>query len=141
MKIRSLFAACMAAAILMLGVPATPAHANGAASTRNIIIFSAAAAAATYLIVRHNRKVHEREAAAAARQAEVEQQSDDQASAYQHAHRAYQEELTVNQELQKETAYQHSVVEAQDKELASLGVHDDSGTGNLDMVSYGWGSV
>ncbi|HEX8806335.1 MAG TPA: hypothetical protein VF741_05260 [Candidatus Aquilonibacter sp.] len=139
MKIRSILAACLAAAILMLGVPATPAHANGAASTRNIIIFSAAAAAATYLIVRHNRKVHEQRAAAAARQAELEQQSNQESSAYQQAHRAYQEELTANQELQKETAYQHSVVQAQRSELVSLGVHDDSG--NADMLSYGWGTV
>jgi hypothetical protein len=141
MNIRSILAACMAAAILMLGVPATPARANGAASTRNIIIFSAAAAAATYLIVRHNRKVHERQAAAAARQAEVEQQSNDEASAYEQAHRAYQEELTVNDEMQKEAAYQHSVVEEQRKELASLGVQDDTQSTDVDMVSYGWGTV
>jgi Skp family chaperone for outer membrane proteins len=140
MKTRSILAACLAAAILLFGLPATPAQANGAASTRNIIIFSAAAAAATYLIVRHNRKVHEREAAASARQAELEQQSNNEASAYQQAHHAYQEELTVNSELQKEAAYQHSVVEAQQKELVSLGVHADS-AGNVSMVSYGWGTV
>ncbi len=141
MKIRSILAVCMAAAILIVGFPATPVQANGAASTRNIILFSAAAAAATYLIVRHNRKVHERRAAAAARQAALEQQSNDEASAYQQAHRAYQEELTVNDELQKEAAYQHSVVQAQRDELATLGVHDDSGTGNIDTLSYGWGTV
>jgi hypothetical protein len=141
MNIRSILAACMAALILTLGVPATPAHANGAASTRNIILFSAAAAAATYLIVRHNRKVHEQKAAAAARQAEAAQQNNDEASAYDQAHRAYQEELTVNDELQKEAAYQHTVVETQRKELASLGVQDDSEASDVDMVSYGWGTV
>lgn len=140
MKIRSILAAVTAAAILALGMPATPAHADGAASTRNIIIFSAAAAA-TYLIVQHNRKVHEREAQSAAQQAELEQQNNDEASAYQQAHRAYQEELAVNRELQKEIAYQHSVVDAQRKELAALSVHDDEGTGNVAMVSYGWGNV
>jgi hypothetical protein len=141
MNIRSILAPCMAAIILLLGVPATPAHANGAASTRNIILFSAAAAAATYLIVRHNRKVHEREAAAAARQAEVEQQNNDEASAYAQAHHAYQEELTVNDELQKEATYQHTVVETQRQELASLGVQDDSEASDVDMLSYGWGTV
>ncbi len=140
MNIRSILAAVTAAAILTLGVPATPAHADGAASTRNIIIFSAAAAA-TYLVVQHNRKVHEREAQASARQAELEQQNDDAASAYQQAHHAYQEELAVNGELQKEIAYQHSVVEAQREELASLSVHDDSGDGNVATLSYGWGNI
>ncbi|HTZ53922.1 MAG TPA: hypothetical protein VMB20_02580 [Candidatus Acidoferrum sp.] len=140
MSIRKLLAGCTASAILALGMPATPAHANGAASTRNIIIFSAAAAA-TYLIVQHNRKVHQREAEAAARQAELEQENDNASSAYEQAHRAYEEELAVNSELQKEVAYQHAVVEAQRQELASLSVHDDSGTGNVAMISYGWGNV
>jgi hypothetical protein len=140
MSIRRLLAVFSAAAMLVVGMPATPVQANGAASTRNIIIFSAAAAAATYLVVRHNRKVHEREAAAAARQAELEQENDNESSAYQQAHRAYQEELVVNGELQKEVAYQHSVVEAQRNELASLSVDDDSGTG-VAMVSYGWGTL
>lgn len=140
MNIRSILAACVAASILTLGMPATPAHADGAASTRNIIIFSAAAAA-TYLIVQHNRKVHEREAQASARQAALEQQDNDQASAYQQAQHAYQEELAVNNELQREIAYQHSVVEGQRRELAALNVHDDSGTGNVATLSYGWGNV
>ncbi|MGB6986594.1 MAG: hypothetical protein WBD74_11535 [Candidatus Aquilonibacter sp.] len=141
MSIRRLLAASIAAAMLALGMPATPAQANGAASTRNIIIFSAAAAAATYLIVRHNRKVHEHEAAMSARQAALEQQNDNAASAYQHAQHAYQEEVAVNGELQKEVAYLHAVVEAQRNELASLNVHDDSGTSDAAMISYGWGSV
>lgn len=141
MSIRRFLAASVAAATLALGMPAIPAHANGAASTRNIIIFSAAAAAATYLVVRHNRKVHEREAAMSARQAALDQQSDDEASAYEHAQHAYREEVAVNGELQKEIAYQHSVVEAQQKELASLSIHDNAGTGNVAMVSYGWGNV
>lgn len=141
MSIRKFLAACVAAAILALGMPATRAQANGAASTRNIIIFSAAAAAATYLIVRHNRKVHEREAAASARQAELEEQDNNESSAYQQAHHAYQEELAVNSALQKEIEYQHSVVEAQSKELAALNVHEDSETDGVAMVSYGWGNV
>ena len=140
MRIRRLLAACVAAAVLALGMPATPAHADGAASTRNIVIFSAAAAA-TYLIVQHNRKVHEREAQAAARQAALEQENDDTSSAYEQAHRAYEEELAVNGELQKEVAYQHSVVEAQRQELASFSVHDDAGSGDVTTVSYGWGNV
>jgi Skp family chaperone for outer membrane proteins len=140
MNIRSIFAACVAVAMLTLGVPATPAHADGAASTRNIIIFSAAAAA-TYLVVQHNRKVHQREAAMSARQAALEQQNDDESSAYQQAQHAYQEELAVNNELQREVAYQHSVVEAQREELAALSIHDDSGTGNVALLSYGWGNV
>jgi hypothetical protein len=121
-------------------VPATPARADGAASTRNIIIFSAAAAA-TYLIIRHNRKVHEQQAESARRQAALEEQSNDDSSAYQQSERAYQEEVAVNADLQKEIAYQHSVVEAQRRELASLSVQADSGPGNVAMISYGWGNV
>ena len=46
-----------AAALAASAMPAAPALADGAASTRNIII---GGAAATLLIINHNRKVHEK---------------------------------------------------------------------------------
>lgn len=125
--------------MLALGLPATPAQADGAASTRNLLILGGAAA--TYLIIQHNRKVHEQQAENAQRQAAAEEQSNDASSAYQQAEHAYLEEVAVNAELQKEIAYQHRVVTSQSKELASLSVQDDSGPGNDAIVSYGWGNV
>ena len=136
-SIRSILAVTVASAMLALGVPATPAQADGAASTRNLIILGGAAAA--YLIIQHNRKVHEQEAQNAQRQAAQEEQNSDDSSAYQQAEQAYQQEVAVNNELQKEVAYQHSVVEAQRQELAEFGAPDD-GTSNGAGVSYGWGN-
>jgi hypothetical protein len=128
-NIRAISAMLLATAMLMLGVPATPAQADGAASTRNIILLGGAAA--TYLIIQHNRKVHEQQAKNAQRQAAAEEQRDDSSSAYQQAEHAYREEVAVNAELQKQIAYQ-------DKELS---IHDDGGPGSGATVSYGWGNV
>jgi len=139
MKIRSMLAALVAAAILILGMPATPVRADGAASTRNLILLGGAAA--TYLIIQHNRKVHEEQAQAAARQATLQEQNDNAWSAYQQAEHAYQEEVAANNALEKEVAYQHSVVVAQERELSSLSVHNDGGPGGENVVSYGWGNV
>jgi hypothetical protein len=137
-RIRAILAGLVASAVLLLGVPATPVQADGAASTRNLILLGGAAA--TYLIIQHNRKVHEQQAENAQRQAALEEQGDDASSAYQQAEHAYQEEVAVNGELEKEVAYQHSVVTAQRKELATLGVAADDGSASA-TVSYGWGNV
>jgi len=138
-EIRAFLAVLAASAILLLGVPAAPAQANGAASTRNLLLLGGAAA--TYLIVQHNRKVHAQEAENAQRQAAAEEASNDAWSAYHQAEHAYQEELVVNGELQKELAYQHRVVTAQRAELAALSVHDSQGTGGATVISYGWGTL
>jgi len=138
MKLHRIAAAGVAAAMFALNVRATPAVANG---TTNTLILVGGAAAATYLIVEHNRKVHEQEAQAAQRQAALEEQNDDAWAAYQQAEHAYQQELTVNSELQKEITYQHSVVTAQDKELSGLSIQESSGPNNVATVSYGWGKV
>lgn len=141
-KIRTLLAITTAAAILAVGVPARPAMANGAASTRNLILLGGAAAA--YLIIQHNRKVHEQEAQAAARQAQAELQSQNAMAAYQQELRAYRAEVAANAALKREVAYQHSLVERQDRELASLSVHEHVervGNRSVAMVSYGWGAL
>jgi septal ring factor EnvC (AmiA/AmiB activator) len=49
------------AAFVALLVPAVPANADGAASTRNIIL-GGALAGGTLLILNHNKKVHQKEA-------------------------------------------------------------------------------
>ncbi len=135
MNVRSLLAALAATGILAMSAPALPAAANGAASTRNLLLLGGAAAA--YLIIRHNHKVHEERAEHAARQAAEAERSNDAWSAYHHAQSAYSQEAAANSELQKEVAYQHSLVVSQRKVLASLSVQD----GGDGMVSYGWGTV
>ena len=130
MKIRSMALAAAAAATLATSVPA-PVSADGAASTRNILLLGGAAAA--YLIISHNRKVHEREAEAAQRQASLEEQNDDAWSAYRQAESAYNQEVAVNRALEQQLAYSQ-------KQLAAAGVHDD-GSGSVQRVSYGWGTI
>lgn len=153
MTIKQGLAALAMTGTLALAFPAAPAQANGAASTRNIILLGAAA---TYLIIQHNRKVHERYAADAQRQAALEQENNNAWAAYHQEQRAYHEEVSVNQELKKEVAYQHNVVEQQRRQLAAMNVHKNfiapgaavaasnaHGTGDrqVAMASYGWGQI
>jgi hypothetical protein len=145
--IKQVFASLAIVGALALAVPAmrsAPALANGAASTRNILLLGGAAAA--YLIIQHNRKVHEKYAEDAARQAALEQENHDAWAAYKQERRAYQEELAVNRELEKEVGYQHGVVEQQRGELTAMDVQggfaqqQSAGTG-VTLVSYGWGQI
>ncbi len=150
MTIKQALAALAMTGTLALAFPATPARANGAASTRNLILLGAAAG---YLIIQHNRKVHERYAEDAQRQAALEQQNNNAWAAYNQEKRAYSEELAVNRELQKEVAYQHNVVEQQRRQLAAINVHKNfvspgvalsprSGGGRqIAMASFGWGQI
>ena len=135
-------------------LPALPAMADGAASTRNIFF---GAAAATYLVIQHNRKVHERYAEDARRQAELQSENSDAWAAYHQEQRAYSEKLAVNSELKREIAYQHKVVEQQRKQLSMLGYRSTTNTGRVAatahrasrhaasqqvaMNSYGWGQL
>lgn len=137
--IRTLALASAAAATLTWSVPSTPVLANGVASTRNIILLGGAAAA--YLIIEHNRKVHEREAEAAQRQAAAEQQSNNAWAAYHQESQAYKAEAAENSELKREVAYQHRIVEQQQRQLASFGAAPASSPGEVAMVSYGWGTL
>jgi hypothetical protein len=127
MNTQSLVAGLALAGILTSAVPATPVLGNGAASTRNILILTGAGAAA-YLIIQHNKKVHEQRAAEAAERADLEQHGSDAWAAYRQEQRAYSEEVAANRELQKEIAYQHGLVQAQQHQLAALG---DNGWGQL----------
>ena len=138
MKLQQALASLALAGTIAIAMPAAPTYADGAASTRNIFLLGGAA---TYLIIQHNRKVHQKYAEDAQRQAALEQQNSDTMAAYQQEQRAYNEEVAVNQSLQKEVAYQHSVVEQQRRQLASLNVRPDFATQNVAMVSYGWGQL
>ena len=156
MKIKQALASMALTGTLALALPAAPAYADGAASTRNLILLGGAAA--TYLIVQHNRKVHEKYAEYDRRQAALSQENNDAWAAYHQEQKAYAQEVQVNQELKKEVAYQHRVVQEQQREIAALNGHragfvrtqqhvaQRSGARNdaktrVAMVSYGWGDI
>ena len=103
--------ACLAltAALAATVVPASPALADGAASTRNII-FGGAAVSGTLLIVNHNRQVHAREAAAAQQQANTQAAADNAEQAYESERAAYNHEAALVASDEHEIALQHSVV-------------------------------
>ena len=158
MTVKQALAAIALTGAIGLGIPAAPALADGAASTRNII-FGAAAATGAYLIINHNRKVHERYAEDARRQAALQSENNDAWAAYHQEQRAYQQQVAVNSDLKREVAYQHNIVEQQRRQLASLNVHNgfvaarpaqnrqvasrqnDRNAQQVAMVSYGWGNL
>jgi hypothetical protein len=103
------------AAMMALLVPAAPAVADGAASTRNILL---GVGAATYLIIQHNRKVHEKYAEDARRQAELQSENSDAWAAYSSEKRAYDNALAEVSDLKREVAYQHNIIVQQRNQLA-----------------------
>ena len=161
MFIKRALAGTTLAAMLALLVPAAPALANGAASTRNIIL---GIGAATYLIIQHNRKVHEKYAEYDRRQAELQSENNDAWAAYSSEKNAYNNSLAEIVDLKREVAYQHNVVEqlrhqvamanrshsrdrsfqtaykppSQARASASRRVASNN---DVAMVSYGWGQI
>jgi hypothetical protein len=152
MALRKSIAGLALIAIAVMSVPAAPVRADGAASTRNILLLGAAAA--TYLVIQHNRVVHAREAAAAQQQASTQAQAQDAWAALSAEKRAYSAQVAENQDLQREVAYQHSIVVQQQRQLAAVGgtnfvqriapqrsVAQTASTRQVAMVSYGWGTL
>jgi hypothetical protein len=148
------------AAMLALLVPAAPALADGAASTRNILL---GIGAATYLIIQHNRKVHEKYAEDARRQAELQSENNDAWAAYSSEKRAYDNSVAEISDLKREVAYQHNIILAQRHQLSMTqrsgfteqhvayapaprrgqAHHASRRAPSTDvaMVSYGWGQI
>jgi hypothetical protein len=147
------------AAMLALLVPAAPALADGAASTRNIIL---GIGAATYLIIQHNRKVHEKYAEYDRRQAELQSENNDAWAAYSSEKNAYENSLAEVSDLKREVAYQHNVVQQLRHQLAMAGSNHTRSfqqaayaprqqrvartsrrvsNNDVAMVSYGWGQI
>jgi hypothetical protein len=151
------------AAMLALLVPAAPALADGAASTRNIIL---GVGAATYLIIQHNRKVHEKYAEYDRRQAELQSENNDAWAAYRSEKNAYSNSLAEISDLKREVAYQHNVVTQLRHQLAMQGSNRTQSfsrvasapkpraashrattrrvaarSNDVAMVSYGWGDI
>ena len=162
MFIKRALAGTSLAAMLALLVPAAPALADGAASTRNILF---GLGAATYLIIQHNRKVHEKYAEYDRRQAELQSENNDAWAAYHSQRNAYDNAIAEVGDLKREVAYQHNVIVAQRHELAMSGGHaaasnsqvafaapartaahkarsrNAAPNNSVAMVSYGWGQI
>ncbi len=108
----------LAAVLGLFALAPAPARADGAASTRNII-FGAAAIGGTLLIINHNKKVHQKYAEYDRRQAATSAERNQAQAAYQSERSAYGHQVAINNELQREVAYQHSAIRQRDKQIAS----------------------
>lgn len=104
---RRLACLSLAAALATTALPAAPALADGAASTRNIIIGGAAAA---LLIINHNKKVHQKYAEYDRRQAATQAEANDAQAAYESERSAYAHEAALVSSYQHEVAVQHQEV-------------------------------
>lgn len=163
MVLKRALAGTALAATLALAVPAAPALADGAASTRNILL---GVGAATYLIIQHNRKVHEKYAEYDRRQAELKSENNDAWAAYSSEKNAYNNALAEVVDLKREVAYQHNVILQQRHQLAmaqrsgsrpqttafvsqpvrsshssARRVASKPPSKDVAMVSYGWGNL
>jgi len=116
MNMKRLVALAVLIAFIAMLAPVPRALADGKASTRNILIGGAAAA---LIILNHNKKVHQRYAEDAQRQAALASQRDDAWAAYRSEVQAYNHEANMVAELNKEVAYQHSIIQQQRQQLAS----------------------
>ena len=165
MNLKRAIAGTTLAATLAMLVPAAPALADGAASTRNILL---GIGAATYLVIQHNRKVHEKYAEDARRQAELQSENRDAWAAYSSEKRAYDNAIAEVSDLKREVAYQHNVIVQQRHQIAMAQQRSHNGfaqqaaytpqrrqtapahqvasrpapsQNQVAMVSYGWGQL
>ena len=152
----------LAAALATTALPAAPALADGAASTRNIII---GGAAATLLILNHNRKVHEKYAEKDRAIARQQARASDAEAAYYSERQAYAHEAALVASYRHEVAIQHQevlrlrhqiamsrrpaqqhVAAAQPQPafhplVAAASYHPDRGATRVATTSYGWGTL
>jgi hypothetical protein len=112
---RRLACLSLAAALAATVAPASPALADGAASTRNIIL---GGAAATLLIINHNKKVHEKYAEYDRRQAQTQAEASNAEAAYESERQAYAHEAALVSSYRHEVAVQHQEVLRLRHELA-----------------------
>jgi hypothetical protein len=111
--------AALAGAVGLSFAAPRPALADGAASTRNII-FGAAAIGSTLLIGNHNKKVHQKYAEYDRHQAEAEAERNQAQAAYVHEKRAFESEVALVHDLQREVAYEHRAIHQRDVQVAEL---------------------
>lgn len=112
MNKQSLAALALAAGLTASVVPAAPALADGAASTRNILIGGAAAAAGTLILINHNKQVHAKYAEDARQQAAAQAQANNAEAAYESEKSAYQNQSAVLSEYKHEVVVQHQQIVA-----------------------------
>jgi hypothetical protein len=142
---RTLASLALAGTVALTAIPAAPALADGAASTRNII-GGAAVAAGTLLIINHNKQVHAKEDQMASAQAQAEENANNAQAAYLSERKAYLAQVAINGEYKHEVAVQHKLIVQMRNQIASA--HK---TGNVAAspaqparvatTSYGWGDL
>ncbi len=158
---RRLACLTLAAALATTAIPAAPALADGAASTRNIII---GGAAATLLILNHNRKVHQKYAEKDRAIARQQARASNAEAAYESERQAYAHEAALVTSYQHEVAVQHQEVLRLRHELAmsrratqhvaaarprpafhplvaAASSRPDRGPTRVANASYGWGAL
>jgi hypothetical protein len=142
---RTLASLALAGTVVLAGLPAAPALADGAASTRNII-GGAAVAAGTLIIINHNKQVHAKEDQMASAQAQSEENADNAQAAYASERKAYLGELAINAEYKHEVAVQHRMIVRMRGQLASAQkpgyvAAAPGQTVRVATTSYGWGNL
>jgi hypothetical protein len=142
---RTLGSLALAGAVALTAVPAAPALADGAASTRNII-GGAAVAAGTLLIINHNKKVHAKEDEMATAQAQAEESAHNSQAAYAAERKAYLSQVAINGEYKHEVAVQHQMIVQLRSQVASAQKARRTAAGPAQPVrvattSYGWGNL
>jgi hypothetical protein len=142
---RTLASMALAGTLAVTALPAAPALADGAASTRNII-GGAAVIGGTLLIINHNKQVHAKEDQMAQAQAAADESADNAQAAYAAERRAYLAQVAINGEYKHEVAVQHSMIVQMRNQLASA---QRSGyvaaapaqPARVATTSYGWGTL
>jgi hypothetical protein len=154
---RRLACLTLAAVLGATAMPAAPALADGAASTRNIIL-GGAAVAGTLLIINHNRKVHQKYAEYDRRQAATQARANNAEAAYESERQAYAHEAALVSSYQHEVAIQHQEVLRLRHQLAMRNAQRHVASApaqtrvarvaapapagqQLENVSYGWGAL
>jgi hypothetical protein len=140
---RTLGSLALAGAIALTAMPAAPAFADGAASTRNII-GGAALVGGTLLIINHNKKVHQKEDEMASAQAQADESANNAQAAYVSEHRAYLAQVAINREYKHEVAIQHRMIVQLRGQVASAsraGYVAPAQPTRVATTSYGWGNL
>src|SRR5580700_671400 len=143
---RTLASIALAGTVALTALPAAPALADGAASTRNII-GGAAVIGGTLLIINHNKKVHEKEDQMASAQASAEESADNAQAAYAAERRAYRAQVAINGEYKHEVAVQHAMIVQMRNQLASaqrsgyVAAAPAAPAARVATTSYGWGTL
>lgn len=137
---RTLASLALAGTVGLTALPATPALADGAASTRNII-GGAAVAAGTLLIINHNKQVHAKENQMATAQAQAEESANNSQAAYQAERRAYLSQVAINREYKHEVAVQHQMIVQMRAQLARTAPTQNAQPTRVATTSYGWGGL